>query len=791
MNTSPTDGHSNGFFAQVLRNFPLKSKIALLVSPLILIALYGMGLEMWSVYHRYERAQALERANTVSDYFLKAAGEQAKERGFTSTVLANPQDQKTFSAIAALRKKGDAYLDSGLVLANVIAAKSTVVAQDMQAVVEARTKRDALRTSNDALLGKSSPEAASIKQWIATQSALIMKQHTLAESMFLGESRLESILALNSSIKNSVFYASEFAGRERANIGTVIGSGKPIDAERYASLMQFRGIVQEHCDNILTFRKNPAVTPSIKASIDEMQRVFLTEFETTRKAIYKAHADSLGKPTATYPIATGEWIQRSTKSINAILKVSVNVSEEVAHLAAEERRASVNAVFVALAVAIVLVLVIVLANTTFTLVVARITRLRNVARTVEHGDLNTHIADTTRDEIGELTTSFDSMTTALQKGITDLADEKASVERKVEEAIHEIRDQREYLQASVAEMLTVVERFSQGDLTQHLNVRKNDDIGRLFEGFNRAVGNVRTMMAKIVEETEVTTSASVEITASIENMSQGIQRQLKQSNYIAISTEEMSKTIEETARNTTLVAQQAKEASTEAALGGTSIQKMIEAVNMVNAIVTRSAQSVAHLNSSSEQISEMAASIEEIADQTNLLALNAAIEAARAGEQGRGFAVVADEVRKLAERTQKATKEISGLVHTIQNDTKVVVQSMNQGVREVEETQHLVLLAATSLEKIIARTKSISDFISQLAVTSEEQHVTSEDIASNMEVMTMVVSQSASVSEQIARTSQTLNQMTLTVQHLMQAFTVEKQAQRSIAQKSSMVAIEL
>jgi methyl-accepting chemotaxis protein len=213
---------------------------------------------------------------------------------------------------------------------------------------------------------------------------------------------------------------------------------------------------------------------------------------------------------------------------------------------------------------------------------------------------------------------------------------------------------------------------------------------------------------------------------------------------------------------------------------------MVEAVNMVNQIVTRSAASVAHLNNSSEQISEMAASIEEIADQTNLLALNAAIEAARAGEQGRGFAVVADEVRKLAERTQKATKEISGLVHTIQHDTQTVVQSMTQGVREVEQTQNLVQQASVSLEKIINRTKSISDFISQLAVTSEEQHVTSEDIASNMETMTMVVSQSAAVSEQIATTSQTLNQMTIAVQNLIQAFRVEEAPRNGIVKQRAL-----
>ncbi len=773
--TLATSSSGNDFFSHLLNNRPLKSKIAMIVTPLIIIALYGMGFELWSAYKRYTRAQELEQANRFSDYILKAAGTQAKERGFTATALSNPQDQKTLKNIAALRTSGDAYLDSALRLLSLDTKAETRVAVQLAKFKEVRIKRDDFRKRNDEILGKSSPEAGIIKQWIAVQSAMIMAEHELASATFTGESRLEAILALNSSIKNSVFYASEFSGRERANIGTVIGSGKPIDAERFASLMQFRGIVQEHCDNILAFRNNPAITPTIKASIDTMQRVFLTEFETTRKSIYQASTDSAGKPSAAYPITTAEWIQRSTAAINAILKVSDTVSEEVATLAAMERRNSLYAVFVATIIVIVLVLVILLSNAISTLVVNRIVRLRNTAQKVEQGDLDVRLKDDAmQDEIGDLTHSFHGMIASLKQGLNDLALEKASVDRKVEEAIHEIRDQREYLQHSVQEMLAAVEEFSRGNLTTRLVPQRQDEIGTLFEGYNQALENVRLMIAKVIEESEITASASTQITTSIEHMARGIHRQQEQSSYIAVATEEMTKTIEETTRSTALVAEQSQQARKEAELGGASLERMVAAIDSVNNIVSRSAKSVEHLNTSSEHISDMANAIAEIADQTNLLALNAAIEAARAGEQGRGFAVVADEVRKLAERTQEATKEISLVVRTIRQDTQNVVETMTVGVREVEQTQALAGSLSQSFGRIVTRTGEISDFVSQLAVTTEEQYATSADIAANMDTMTMVVSQSAAVSEEIAQTSESLNQMTLAVQRLMQRFKVEK-----------------
>ena len=153
----------------------------------------------------------------------------------------------------------------------------------------------------------------------------------------------------------------------------------------------------------------------------------------------------------------------------------------------------------------------------------------------------------------------------------------------------------------------------------------------------------------------------------------------------------------------------------------------------ISEVVKQSAETVQALGKSSDQIGEIVQVIDDIADQTNLLALNAAIEAARAGEQGRGFAVVADEVRKLAERTTKATKEIATMIKQIQKDTNDAVESMQQGTAEVEVGKKLAEKAGSSLQEIIHGAEQVVDIVTQVAAASEEQSSAAEQISKNIE----------------------------------------------------------
>jgi methyl-accepting chemotaxis protein len=186
----------------------------------------------------------------------------------------------------------------------------------------------------------------------------------------------------------------------------------------------------------------------------------------------------------------------------------------------------------------------------------------------------------------------------------------------------------------------------------------------------------------------------------------------------------------------------------------------------------KSAETVKELGKSSDQIGEIVSVIDDIADQTNLLALNAAIEAARAGEQGRGFAVVADEVRKLAERTTKATKEIAQMIKKIQTDTEGAVESMEQGTKEVESGIYLADKAGESLKDIVSISQKVTDMVSQIAVASEQQSSASEQISKNVEAISAVTSETASGTQQVARAAEDLNRLTENLQELVGQFKV-------------------
>lgn len=202
---------------------------------------------------------------------------------------------------------------------------------------------------------------------------------------------------------------------------------------------------------------------------------------------------------------------------------------------------------------------------------------------------------------------------------------------------------------------------------------------------------------------------------------------------IATAMEEMSMTVNEVAHNTTNASDSASQVAENAHEGQKIVIQAVMEMQKVAAIVRGSAAVVGNLGVKSERISEIVNVISEIADQTNLLALNAAIEAARAGEQGRGFAVVADEVRRLAERTMASTKQIGAMVSEIQNETAQAVASIEKGKAEAEVSEKLSHQVEVSLSSIVNSIENIREVISQIATASEEQAATATVIAGNLE----------------------------------------------------------
>ncbi len=358
--------------------------------------------------------------------------------------------------------------------------------------------------------------------------------------------------------------------------------------------------------------------------------------------------------------------------------------------------------------------------------------------------------------------------------------------------ITDIKNAQNYLGNKVNEMLKEMNKFAGGDLTVELNIEKEDQIGNLYEGFNKSVKNIGELIGKVTEAVQATASAANQISSSSEEMAAGAQEQSSQATEVAGAVEEMTKTIIETTKHTSMASEASKNAGQVAKEGGKVVNETIQGMVRISEVVRRSAETVQELGKSSNQIGEIVQVIDDIADQTNLLALNAAIEAARAGEQGRGFAVVADEVRKLAERTTKATKEIAAMIKQIQKDTVGAVESMQQGTEEVEKGKELAEKAGKSLKEIITGAENVVDIISQVAAASEEQSSTSEQISRSIESISSVTQESASGVQQIAHATEDLNRLMLTLQELVGQFKIDdRESKYSVRQNGKLIHSEV
>lgn len=294
-------------------------------------------------------------------------------------------------------------------------------------------------------------------------------------------------------------------------------------------------------------------------------------------------------------------------------------------------------------------------------------------------------------------------------------------------------------------------------------LRIKDNVNKVIQSMNEALGNVNE------NAKEVALSVN-EINMHTEEITRGAQEQTAQTTEVASAIEQMTRTIMENTQNANVAATAASEAGEKAKVGGDVVKQTIEGIGRIADVVDKSSRTIQSLGKSSDQIGEIIQVINDIADQTNLLALNAAIEAARAGEQGRGFAVVADEVRKLAERTTKATKEIEGMIKAIQKDTKEAVTVINDGTREVEEGKKLASSAVEALSGIISDSSEVSDLINQLAAASEEQSSTSEEISRSVGNISSVTENNSALTIQINGTVENLSRITNNLQDMLENF---------------------
>ena len=299
------------------------------------------------------------------------------------------------------------------------------------------------------------------------------------------------------------------------------------------------------------------------------------------------------------------------------------------------------------------------------------------------------------------------------------------------------------------QMVTMLDDIAQGegDLTRRLHSDRADELGSIASGFNTFLAKLQSMISQVVSSVQKVSDSS-EHTADIAiRTNQGVQKQLAEIELVATAVHEMTATAQDVARNATLAAEAASHADQAANHGKRIVQSTTEAITALAGEISRAVGVVQNLAKDSENINAILVAIRGIAEQTNLLALNAAIEAARAGEQGRGFAVVADEVRNLAQKTQQATEEIQTMIQQLQQGTRDVVKVMQDSQDKTDTSVQSASEAAHALESITQAVSVINDMNTQIASAAEEQSAVAEDINRNVTNIGQVANEAGGADE--------------------------------------------
>ena len=299
----------------------------------------------------------------------------------------------------------------------------------------------------------------------------------------------------------------------------------------------------------------------------------------------------------------------------------------------------------------------------------------------------------------------------------------------------------------------------EGDLTRRLRVESRDEVGRLAAGFNKFAGLVHGIVHDMAGYTTRLRAAAERLSVVTAETSQGVDQQQQRTDEVVAAVNQMAASGREVAQNTGAAAEAARNADSAANDGRRVVARTTEVIDSLAEAVRRAGEVINRLEQDSESIGGVLDVIRGIAEQTNLLALNAAIEAARAGEQGRGFAVVADEVRTLASRTQESTQEIQGMIERLQNGAREAVTVMEQGTARADESVHQAGEAGEALNAISQAVAVINEMNVQIASAAEEQNAVAEEINRAVVAISQITEQTAAGAQQTASASNELEQL--------------------------------
>lgn len=327
--------------------------------------------------------------------------------------------------------------------------------------------------------------------------------------------------------------------------------------------------------------------------------------------------------------------------------------------------------------------------------------------------------------------------------------------------------------ACLPKVMVELQRVAEGDLTSSIEVTRRDEIGDLMRGLQSMQQRLLEMISQINSTTTQLSTAAEEVSTVTAQTSANIQQQQSETDQLATAMNEMSVTVREVAESVGNTSTAANDANDEAEKGHRVMEQAVQEIGQLAVQIERASEVMTQVERDSANINTVLDVIKSIAEQTNLLALNAAIEAARAGEQGRGFAVVADEVRTLAGRTQASTAEINQIIEKLQTGSRNAAQAMSQSREQARSVVDQSSLASSSLTTIVESVSQIDQMSSQIATAAEEQSTVAEDMNHNLVRISDMGKQNASGANQTSQAGQELARMASTLQELIGQFRVK------------------